>query len=248
MFDRVQEALDAAGGPVDFFFRDDDVGWGTDRLWPLLDVFARHNLPIDLAVIPTELTRPSARRLLTRTCSAPIRLHQHGFAHVNHEADGRKHEFGPSRQAERQRRDIAEGRRRLGDLLGPSVDPIFTPPWNRCTPETGRCLVALGFRVLSREARAAPLGILGLAELPVTVDWFAHHRRVRLTSGELDARAAAAIRDGRPVGVMFHHAAMDEDERVAAGALLGRIAGHPAARSVPMRLLACASRTAAGAP
>ena len=248
MFDAVQAALDAASGPVDFFFRDDDVGWGTDRLWPLLDLFAAHGLPIDLAVIPTELTRPSASRLLARTSSAPIRLHQHGFAHVNHEPYGRKHEFGPSRPAARQRRDIAEGRRRLDDLLGTSVDPIFTPPWNRCIPGTGWCLAALGFRVLSREARAEPLGIPGLAELPVSVDWFAHRKRVRLTADELDVRAAAAIRHGRPVGVMFHHAVMDEDERAGAGALLTRIAGHPAARPGPMRLVAGTTCAACGGP
>jgi hypothetical protein len=49
--DPVTAALDAAPAPVDVFFRDDDAGWATDRLLALLDRFAPHELPLDLAVI-----------------------------------------------------------------------------------------------------------------------------------------------------------------------------------------------------
>lgn len=96
-----------------------------------------------------------------------------------------------------QRRDIEVGRRILGELLGDGVDPILTPPWNRCTDHTGRALCALGFGLLSREWRASPLGIPGLAELPVRIDW------VRLAPAARGARLAEAIRAGRPVGVCF---------------------------------------------
>jgi hypothetical protein len=47
-----------------------------------------------------------------------------------------------------------DGRERLEQLLGAVVEPIFTPPWNRCTAETGRCLVDLGVETLPREAIA----------------------------------------------------------------------------------------------
>jgi peptidoglycan/xylan/chitin deacetylase (PgdA/CDA1 family) len=241
--DPVQQVLDGLQRPVDFFFRDDDVGWGDDRLWPLLDLFAEHALPADLAVIPAELTQRLAHRLHASAACSPGELgfHQHGFAHVNHELDGRKYEFGPSRPGRLQRHDIAEGRTLLTDLLGPSIEPIFTPPWNRCTPETGRCLAELGFAVLSREARADPLAIPGLVELPVNVDWFAHRKRVRLSRAEFADLVAATVRRGRPVGVMFHHAIMDADERAAAGAFLALVARHPMASPGPMRALAGAS-------
>ncbi len=101
---------------------------------------------------------------------------------------------------------------------------MFTPPWNRCTAVTGACLAALGFRVLSRESRAAPLGVAGLREVPVHVDW------VRLGSAVAAERLAAAIRTGRPAGVMFHHAEMDAASRAAAGELLAIAAGHERAR------------------
>ena len=197
----VEEALDAAREPVRVFFRDDDAGWDDTRLLALLDVFASHDLPVDLAVIPAELHPALARELLARP---GVGLHQHGLAHANHEREGRKCEFGPSRGLAAQRRDIEAGRARLADLLGDRVDPIFTPPWNRCTPDTGTALTELGFRVLSRESRAEPLGVPGLFELPIHIDW------VRFAPVELGVRIARAVRAGGPVGLMFHHAVMED--------------------------------------
>jgi hypothetical protein len=227
----VTTALDAAIAPVPVFFRDDDAGWGDARLFELLDRFAAQSLPVDLAVIPMELDRGLAAELAAR---AGVGLHQHGLAHVNHEREGRKHEFGPSRDAAAQRSDIAAGRERLAQLLGKRVDPIFTPPWNRCTADTGRCLAALGFEVLSREARAAPLGVPGLRELPVRIDWFAHRMGERLSPVELGERIAVAIGTGDPVGVMFHHAVMDGGGRRRAGELLSLVADHERARPALM--------------
>jgi peptidoglycan/xylan/chitin deacetylase (PgdA/CDA1 family) len=229
--DPVARALEAAPEPVEVFFRDDDAGWRDDRQLALLDLFAEHELPLDLAVIPAALDRGLAAELRARAGSR-LGLHQHGFAHRNHEPNGRRYEFGPSRSRAAQRRDIAAGARRLDELLGEElVEPIFTPPWNRCTATTGRCLLELGFSVLSREARAEPLGLAGLAELPVGIDW------VRLTPPEVAARLGTAVAAGGPVGVMFHHAEMDAADRRRAGELLGVVAAHPRFRPRPMREL-----------
>lgn len=224
----VAEALDAAPAPVSFFFRDDDAGWEDEPLLRLVDAFAARGLWLDLAVIPEALEAGLARELLSRE---GLGMHQHGWAHTNHERTGRKCEFGPSRPAARQCADIERGRARLERLLGARVDPIFTPPWNRCTEATGRCLAALGFRALSREARAEPLGVPGLPELPVAVDW------VRLDPGEAARRIAVRVASGRPVGVMFHHAVMDDASIRDAGALLELVAGHERARPRAMMAL-----------
>jgi hypothetical protein len=114
---------------------------------------------------------------------------------------------------------------------------VFTPPWNRCTEETGSCLVELGFRVLSREWRAAPLDIPELRELPVRVDWFAHRKRARLSREEFGRLVTDAVGRPGPVGIMFHHAAMNRDERAAAGDLLSLLASHPQARTHSMTTL-----------
>jgi hypothetical protein len=223
--DPVRAALDSAPAPVEMFFRDDDAGWRNDRLLALLDRFAERGLPLDLAVIPTELDDQLAAQLRGRTASQPLSLHQHGFAHRNHEPDGRKYEFGPHRAAADQRRDIEAGAARLRELLDELVQPIFTPPWNRCTVATGQCLVELGFSVLSREWRATPLGLPGLHETPIRVDWLKPESTARLTQ---------AIRDGDRVGVMFHHAVMDGDDLARADEMLALLGRHERVRAGPI--------------
>jgi hypothetical protein len=207
-------------GPVPLFVRDDDAGWDDERLFALCDLFAARSAPLDLAVIPTELDETLARQLRARARAGQLAVHQHGFAHRNHEVTGRKCEFGPSRPVELQRADIARGRARLDELLGELVQPFFTPPWNRCTAGTAEVLRDLGFELLSRESRAERFGVDGLPELPVHVDWMAHRKGVRVGLGELGARLAAAVEEGGPVGLMLHHAAMDGADLAAVGELL----------------------------
>jgi hypothetical protein len=223
--DPVRAALDAASERVEVFFRDDDAGWDDARLLALLDRFAAHELPLDLAVIPAALGPSLAPRLRERSASQRLRVHQHGYTHRDHEPEGRKHEFGPSRTPEQQRADIAAGRARLHDLLGDLPQPIFTPPWNRCTVATGHALTDLGFRILSREAKATPLRLAGLAEVPIHVDWVKPDRAQRL---------AAAFSDQGRAGVMFHHAVMDAEELGRADELLALLATHPHVAARPI--------------
>jgi hypothetical protein len=114
--------------------------------------------------------------------------------------------------------DIRGGRERLQALLGERLDPFFTPPWNRCTQDTGEALVSLDFTLLSREHRAEPLGLL--PELPVQLDV------ARLSAAELDVRFAGHVRDGGPVGVMLHHAVMEPGDMARASELLALLARH----------------------
>jgi peptidoglycan/xylan/chitin deacetylase (PgdA/CDA1 family) len=225
----IEAALHAAPAPVEVFFRDDDAGWDDARLYALLDLFDRHALPVDLAVIPRAVSGGLARNLRARG----VALHQHGFAHVSHEREGRSCEFGASRRPADIRRDILAGRALLRDLFGDVPLPIFTPPWNRCSAATGAELERLGI-VLSRERRAPSLGVPGLAELSIDVDWGAKRRGVRLTRDAVAGRLVDAITGGGPVGILFHHAAMDADERSDADRLLSLVSRHAACRAVPM--------------
>jgi hypothetical protein len=225
----LRRELDAAASPRTFFFRDDDAGWATERLIALLDVFAHHSVPVDVAVIPAALDRRLAASLRRReeADSGLLAFHQHGFAHANHEPSGRPCEFGPERPEPAQRRDIAAGAWRLSDLLG-ATEPIFTPPWNRCTRTTGRCLLELEFRALVRDSSAAPLGLGGLQELEVNVDWCRPEG-----GGQLAAEASART----TVGVMLHHELLGPDEREAVGRLLELVSSHENARCVPLASL-----------
>lgn len=227
--DPLRAALDGATKPITVFVRDDDAGWDDARLLTLLDLFAAHEAPIDLAVIPTELRPGLAAELRSRHAASGglLGLHQHGYCHANHQPEGRKCEFGPARSFDAQRRDIAEGRRLLHAQLGEALDPIFTPPWNRCTADTGAALADLGVAVLSRDSTAEPLGITGLGELVVQVDWLAARRGERLSRAALGALLAERAAGPAPLGVMLHHAVMNEVERDGVAELLGVLAGHP---------------------
>lgn len=236
--DPLVRALDGASQSVVCFFRDDDVAWRADRLGELLDLFDALALPLDLAVIPADLDAPAAQELRDRTRTARGRLgiHQHGYRHANHEPSGaRKCEFGHSRAREAQLRDIAAGRDLLGAMLGDVAEPIFTPPWNRCTAATGSCLVELGFEILSREVKAERLGAPGLREVPVSVDWLKRRNGARLPHGAIAELAAGAVEREGPVGVMLHHAEMDGAELEAAGELLQVLAAHERTTCVRMR-------------
>lgn len=238
--DPVRNALDKANDPALFFFRDDDAGWQDERLFRLLDLFADHDLPIDLAVIPQALTHTLARKISRRAGTNPERIgiHQHGFAHINHETEGRKCEFGPARSREAQERDIESGKNILAEQLGALVQPAFTPPWNRCSTVTGTCLARLGFQILSRDHSADPLNVAGLSELPVRIDWFAKRKGARLDPNQLGVLIAEAITDAKPVGIMFHHAIMDANERTGASDLLDLLATHNQSRCRLMSAIA----------
>jgi len=222
----LREALDAAPEPVTVFFRDDDAGWRDDRLAALLDVFGAYAVPIDLAAIPLDMTAELAAALAARADRQPVGLHQHGYAHTSHQREGRKCEFGSDRSAAEQLHDIADGQRRLRDLLGPALDPIFTPPWNRCTADTGAALVELGIGALSGDRTAEPLALDGLRELPVQVDWFAKRKGVQLGREAVGAQLATRAGAPAPLGVMLHHAEMDTEDMVAMDELLDLIHAH----------------------
>src|SRR5689334_16807891 len=124
----LRQRRDEAAGPASFFFRKDAVGGEHARRFDLLDFFSRYEVSIDIAVSPKSISPQSAGRFRTLLAerSKSLSVHQHGYAHVNHEQIGSKCEFGDSRSLELQHADIAAGKELLSDLLGPITDSIFT--------------------------------------------------------------------------------------------------------------------------
>jgi len=231
-------ALDARATPCAFFFRDDDAGWDDARLFALLDCFAHHGIPPDLAVIPAALTSGLAARLLARMGNDAVRpgVHQHGYAHINHETTGRKCEFGADRSRAAQHRDIRSGLAILEAAFDRLADPIFTPPWNRCSADTAACLRTLGFQALSRDVTATAFGLPVLAEIPVAVDW-CRLRPPGAAPLALAERIAECIANAPRVGIMIHHAVMDRSDIILLDGLLPLLRTHPMARCMRMREL-----------
>ena len=203
----------------------------------MIQIFGEYEVPLDLAVIPKSISNKTAARLrvLVEMFPQEISLHQHGYAHLNHEPNGRKSEFGDSRPSALQLADITSGQQLLADLFGPLVDPIFTPPWNRCTTTTAACLRDAGLTYLSRDVTASEISTEGLRELPIAVDWFRQRKGVRLTPDEIGVSLSAAARERGAVGVMLHHAVMDHDEHTRLAELLRLLSSHAQARCVLMR-------------
>jgi hypothetical protein len=230
--DPVRSALDAALQPVAFFFRDDDAGWDDDALWRLLDCCQAGEVHVDVAVIPGELHDRLTGALCERAATGLVHLHQHGFRHLNHELAGRKCEFGPSRSHDQQLADIADGHALLVEQLHPYLEPVFTPPWNRCTEHTAAALANLGFEVLSRDRSAEPFRLDQLAEVPVTVDWFAKTKFGQSTPEQIGEQIGEQVAQGSGrVGVMLHHAVTDAQQLALIERLVTLVARHPTAVS-----------------
>jgi hypothetical protein len=234
--DPLRAALDREEQSTTWFFRDDDVGWADQHLYRMLDCFAEFSVAIDLAIIPIELRDELTMTLLERRQKSKnlLGLHQHGFSHLNHEVAGRKCEFGASRSFNRQYEDIARGADLLRERLGSALDPIFTPPWNRCSAATVSALWKLGFSALSRDVSAAPLLVQELVEIPVSIDWSKHQCGETVDLAAIGNILAAAV--GLPrIGIMLHHAVMDRADLSALGELLQLICEHESIKCRPMR-------------
>lgn len=234
----ISVVLDKLEKPATVFFRDDDAGWASDKLYPFLDKFADCGLPVDLAVIPHALDDKLALELLKRWEQTPklTGLHQHGYSHANHEpSHRRKCEFGLSRNKRLQEQDIRRGRERLLTKLGSAVDPIFTPPWNRCTQDTVAALEELGFLMLSRDITAERIESAKLKEAPVTVNWSRIFKTAENPLLVLSLAISSSLKENDLTGIMFHHADMDADNLNVMKELLWVFANHKKVRPVLLR-------------
>ena len=233
---RLRATLERRGpqaAPLRLFFRDDDVDEDEPTLRRLLKLFVELNTPINLGVIPGRLTASCAELLVQFAGPAPamLELNQHGWRHANHEREGRKCEFGPSRTYAEQLADIAQGRERMTVAFGPNWFPVFVPPWNRCAEDTYRAIDHLGFRALSRKRGGSVVTGYRFEEISITLDIYRWNGGARLKSSEeiIDDLIAQLSRQ-QTIGVALHHKVMDEQALSFLASLLETLASHPTVR------------------
>ncbi len=200
----IHDALNNSTYTKNIFFRNDDVGRENEKLYVLLDIFKKEKVPLDLAIIPASLNNELVDLLSARYQSQKLGLHQHGYKHHNHEITGKKCEFGNNRNKSQQFLDISKGKEKLLETFGSQIDPVFTPPWNRCTSDTTACLIDCGYCVLSRDRNAEPIETHNIGELPVDVDWCKYSDVESLFQSILHN-----ISNFQNIGVMLHHAVMN---------------------------------------
>lgn len=224
----------ATGRRLRLWLRDDDAVAPSAALDRLSAAAARFDVPILLAVIPMLADAALADALRGRLL-LPC---QHGCWHRNHAPAGaKKSEFGPDRAADAVDAEIAQAWRRLRDLLGETLLPIFVPPWNRIDPRHAARLPALGFAGLScfRDHRNGPGGGPALLNTHVDVmDW--HGGRVGRSAAALVGEIATLLtgwREDGPgadaLGLLLHHRDHDETAWSVLDDLLTIVAAHPAA-------------------
>lgn len=212
------QAWHAAGKTPTLWWRDDDAVRDSDTLRRMARL--AKDIPLGLAVIPKPLD-PN----LSDVIPAGWSVLQHGFAHINHEPpEGKKSEFGPSRQATEIGRDLAEGRTILATAFGERFLPLFVPPWNRITPDWVPCLTEAGLTGLSvfkdRKPGETPARLNTHVDI---LDWQAKRRdgKARFVGTDravgdlIDALSRRRTgRDGidpnEPVGILTHHLEHDE--------------------------------------
>jgi hypothetical protein len=215
-FDRLRISLDrlqSRPGKIALFFRDDDVDEDETTLRTLLNVFLKHDTPVNLEVIPGRLSS-SATGLLHRYLKLRpdlFEINQHGWLHINHEPEGRKCEFGPSRSFDQQLTDLANGQKILEDAFNHAFSRVFTPPWNRCVTGTFRALDQLGFEALSKKRGGDPVVGYSFREISVTLDLYHWKDGVKMkTPDEIVRELILQMSEFDLIGIMLHHKVMDE--------------------------------------
>ena len=200
----LRAALRAAGRPVRFWWRDDDAIAPTPALERLEGLARAARMPVHIAVIPANATPELAAITTGSDTLVPV---VHGWAHADTSApDGKKSEFQRDRpEAEN---ETARGLARMRDLFGPSLVPMFVPPWNRISDALVAKLAAQGYRGLSTFGTRGAETAHGLRVINTHVDpiFWRGNRGLADTGGIIDS-AVAHLRSGssEPLGLLTHH-------------------------------------------
>ena len=242
-WENLQAELDAwaeAGLTAQFWWRDDDAVEPTAALNRLLDLAARHDAPLALAVIPARAAQALGRLLDGHPLATPV---QHGFAHRNHAPpDEKKIELGPHRPLDVVSEELLRGRALMTGLFGERFLPMLVPPWNRIAGALVEALPALGLTAVSAHgARSQPEPLPGLRQVNTHADilrwtdprgFLGEAEALSLVCGHLQARRqgqAGPPDPAEPTGILSHHLAHDEKTWDFLERLLAVLAEHGAA-------------------
>lgn len=219
-----------AGKSADFWLRDDDAVAPTPALTQLLDLSARHSVPVALAVIPETTGMPLAEYLSNRPLATVV---VHGWSHTNFASEGeKKQELGLHRPIDVVKAELKAGLTRLEALHAGRFVPVLVPPWNRIAQPLVDILGGLGYRALSVFGTEKE-GLLPMINTHVDLmDWHGT-RGARDHTALIDDivhRLKAMFDGGGSMGFLTHHLVHDESAWQFLDTLFGQTASHPASR------------------
>ncbi len=199
------------------WWRDDDATTPSPALERLLDLAARLEAPLHLAVIPEPATEALAATLANRTNVFAL---PHGWRHRNNAPpDQKKAEFGAHRPVSEMLDEIALGWQRIRHMFDGKALPLFTPPWNRIDPALLTRLPESGLGAVSTfgPRKVGAVGrVLQVNTHLDPIDW--HGDGGLVDPAKLDLLIASDLADRRtgkadntePYGLLTHHLVQDE--------------------------------------
>jgi hypothetical protein len=211
------KAWGEVGEQAAFWWRDDDAIQITSDLKTLLSLHHTTQVPLVLAVIPSQIHPELVPHLNEHDGVCVV---QHGYAHQNHANKGEKSsEFPSSRDTGKMLAEIALGWSHL--KVFQTREKIFVPPWNRIAADLSSGLADLGFSGISTfGSRATKQAAPALNRVNTHVDIIAW-RSGRGFAGEdkVLGEVVEHLTDKRlgkadklePTGLLTHHLAHDPD-------------------------------------
>ena len=135
------------GYEVKFWWRDDDVSDSTEELKNLISFSCLNKIPVNLAVIPQNLSNEAIKLIKQYT---HISVVQHGYSHINYANIGEPlNEFGLHRGLEIQLKEIRIGFEKLITAFGNQFIPVFVPPWGHIADSVIEQISTIGIKGIS---------------------------------------------------------------------------------------------------
>ena len=132
---------------VKFWWRDDDVSDSTEELKILISFSYLNKIPVNLAVIPQNLSNEAIKLIKQYT---HISVVQHGYSHINYANVGEPlNEFGLHRSLEIQLKEIRIGFEKLITAFGNQFIPVFVPPWGHIADSVIEQISTIGIKGIS---------------------------------------------------------------------------------------------------
>ena len=132
---------------VKFWWRDDDVSDSTEELKELISFSCLNKIPVNLAVIPQNLSNEAIKLIKQYT---HISVVQHGYSHINYANVGEPlNEFGLHRSLEIQLKEIRIGFEKLITAFGNQFVPVFVPPWGHIAESVIEQVSTIGIKGIS---------------------------------------------------------------------------------------------------
>lgn len=199
------------------FHRFDDIGPYRSGLADLLGQLDAREIPVLLAVIPSQLD-DSMARVIGRLKHALV--FQHGCRHLNRKAQGWLDEFPAHLERQAVSKEIAQGRQMLESKLGIEICG-YVPPWNNTADQTIRILEAQGYVFYSAQSNNSPAS--RLAKLDITFDSNSQYEpKPRLKPLDALLREWKDAGDGQFKGIMYHpNPYRDQELKMLADFIIG---------------------------